>query len=84
MEDPFEKNAQGRTSLFDAAARGDLGMVEKIIYSLPGTGFYPARLAILTLQDNAGLTAADVAEQHGHIEIAELLRGDIGRMEYYE
>lgn len=84
MGDPFEKDTHGRTSLFDAAARGDLAMVEKIIYSLPGTGFYPARLALLTLQDNAGLTAADVAEQHGHTEIAQLLRSDIGRMEYFE
>lgn len=59
-------------------------MVRQIIFSLPGTGIFPSRLSLLTIQDNAGLIAADVADQEGHDEIAQLLRGEVSRMEYSE
>lgn len=79
----FEKDARGRTVLFNAAERGDLAEVKSIIFSHAGTGLSPARLALITIKDNAGLTAADVAEQNGHEEIAQLLRSEEGRMEYF-
>ena len=79
----FEKDARGRTPLFDAAERGNLEEVKSIIFSHAGTGLSPARLALITIKDNAGFTAADVAEQNGHEAIAQLLRSEEGRMEYF-
>jgi len=55
-----------------------------MIFSLTGTGFYPQRLGLIEIKDHEGLTAADVAEQNGHQAIANLLRGEMGRMEYFE
>jgi hypothetical protein len=55
-----------------------------MIFSLAGTGLSPQRLALIGIEDSSGLTAADVAEQAGHIEIANLLRGEQGRMEWFE
>jgi hypothetical protein len=80
----FEQDALGRTPLFYAAEKGLQAEVEEMIFSLQGTGLAPARLSLITMRDRAGLTAADVAEQNGHEEIARLLRGEQGRMEYYE
>jgi ankyrin repeat protein len=82
--DPFAQDAKGRTSLFYAAEKGDLAQVRRIIFGLTGTGLSPQRLGLISIQDASGLTAADVAEQAGHNEIAELLRGEQVRMEYYE
>jgi hypothetical protein len=82
--DLFRRDAAGRTVLFDAAERGDLEEVRRIIYSLAGTGLSPQRLALIAIVDASGRTASDVAEQHGHHEIAALLRGEQARMEYYE
>ena len=45
-----------------------------MLANLTGTGFYPQRLGLIEMQDNDGLTAADVAERNGYKEIAELLR----------
>jgi hypothetical protein len=70
--------------LFYAAERGDLAEVRRIIYSLAGTGLSPQRLALISIVDESGLTAADVAQQAGHIEIAALLNGEQGRMEWFE
>jgi hypothetical protein len=81
--DLFAKDAVGRTSLFYAAERGDLDEVRRIIFSLAGTGVWPQRLALIEVEDALGLTAADVAEQAGHDEIAALLHGEQGRMEYF-
>jgi 2'-5' RNA ligase len=81
---PFAQDSAGRTTLFYAAERGDLEQVRRIIFRLTGTGLSPQRLALLEIEDASGLTAADVAEQAGHKEIADLLRSEWVRMEYYE
>jgi len=80
----FEQDALGRTSLFYAAEKGLEEEVKEMIFSLRGTGLSPTRLKLITTKDHSGLTAADVAEQNGHKEIARLLRVEQGRMEYYE
>ena len=82
--DLFDQDSVGRTSLFYAAERGDLEQVRRIIFSLPGTGLWPQRLGLLAIKDSSGLTASDVAEQAGHKEIADLLRGEQMRMEFFE
>jgi ankyrin repeat protein len=82
--DPFAQDSVGRTSLFYAAERGDLGQVHRIIFSLAGTGLSCQRLALIKIRDSSGLTASDVAEQAGHTEIADLLRGEQMRMEFFE
>jgi ankyrin repeat protein len=82
--DPFARDTVGRTSLFYAAERGDLEQVRRIIFGLAGTGLYPQRLALLEIQDASGLTASDVAAQAGHTDIADLLRGEQMRMEFFE
>ena len=80
----LKQDARGRTSLFYAAEKGLEEEVKEIIFSFRGTGLGPPRLKLITTQDHAGLTAADVAEQNGHKEIARLLRVEQGRMEYFE
>jgi hypothetical protein len=82
--DLFAQDSAGRTTLFYAAERGDLQEVRRIIFSLAGTGLWPQRLGLISIKDASGLTASDVAEQAGHKEIADLLRGEQMRMEYYE
>jgi hypothetical protein len=82
--DPFAQDSVGRTSLFYAAERGDIEQVQRIIYSLTGTGLSCQRLALIKIRDSSGLTASDVAEQAGHTEIADLLRGEEARMEFCE
>ena len=82
--DPFARDSLGRTALFYAAERGDLEEVKRIIFRLSGTGLGLQRLALITIEDASGLTAADVAEQAGHEDIANLLNGEQGRMEYFE
>ncbi len=80
----FVQDEYGRTSLFYAAEKGDEAKVRKIIFSLMGTGIFPQRLGLISIQDHQGNTAADVAEQNGHTDIAQLLRGEQFRMEYFE
>ena len=80
----LEQDALGRTPLFYAAEKGLGEEVREMIFSLRGTGLGPTRLKLITTEDHSGLTAADVAEQNGHEEIARLLRVEQGRMEYYE
>ncbi len=70
--------------LFAAAEQGRQEEVSQIIFSLAGTGFAPQRLALIAIEDNDGLTAADVAERAGHRAIADLLRGEQLRMEFFE
>jgi ankyrin repeat protein len=82
--DLFAQDSTGRTSLFYAAERGDLEEVRRIIFSLAGTGLSCQRLALIAIRDSSGLTASDVAEQAGHKEIADLLRGEQMRMEFFE
>ena len=82
--DLFERDATGRTPLFHAAERGDMEEVRRMIFSLAGTGVWPQRLALIERKDSSGLTASDVAEQAGHKEIADLLRGEQMRMEFFE
>jgi len=77
----LEQDARGRTPLFYAAESGRMDEVWEIIFSFRGTGLSPTRLAVITTKDHAGLTAADVAEENGHEEIARLLRSEQGRME---
>lgn len=74
----------GRTPLFRAAEAGDLERVKEIIFSFRGTGLFPPRLSVIAQEDVLGLTAADLAEQNGHEEIASLLRSEQGRMEFFE
>ncbi len=81
---PFERDSAGRTTLFYAAERGDLEEVNRMIFSLAGTGLCCQRLSLIEVKDSSGLTASDVAEQAGHKEIASLLRGEQMRMEYFE
>lgn len=80
----MEQDALGRTPLFYAAEKGLEEQVLEIIFSFRGTGLGPPRLNLITTKDHSGLTAADVAEQNGHKEIADLLRKEQVRMEYYE
>jgi ankyrin repeat protein len=80
----MEQDARGRTPLFYAAEKGLEEKVREIIFSFGGTGLFPPRLAVITTKDHSGLTAADVAEQNGHEEIARLLRVEQGRMEFFE
>ena len=82
--DLFERDSVGRTPLFDAAERGDIEDVRRMIFSLMGTGVCCQRLSLIGIKDSSGLTASDVAEQNGHKEIADLLRGEQMRMEYFE
>ena len=80
----FSRDGRGRTTLFYAAERGQLEKVKEIIFSLAGTGISPARLALITMKDKAGLTAADLAAENGNHEIEQLLRSEQGRMEFFE
>jgi ankyrin repeat protein len=80
----FTCDADGRTTLFHAAEKGDLKKVEGIIYSLTGTGMCCQRLSLIGIKDTSGLTASDLAEKAGHKEIADLLRGEQMRMEMFE
>lgn len=80
----FVRNEHGRTVLFAAAEQGQHEEVSRIIFSLAGTGFAPQRLALIAIEDNDGLTAADAAERGGHQAIADLLRGEQARMEFFE
>jgi hypothetical protein len=80
----FVRDEDGRTALIVAAAEGRPEEVSRIIFSLAGTGLAPPRLALIAIKDNGGLTAADVAEQGGHGAIADLLRGEQARMEFFE
>ena len=82
--DLFARDSAGRTSLFYAAEMGDLEEAQRIIYSLAGTGLWCQRLGLIQIRDSCGLTASDVAERAGHKEIADLLRREETRMEYYE
>ncbi len=79
-----QQDIVGRTPLFYAAENGLEEEVREIIFSFRGTGMFPPRLALITQKDVLGLTAADVAEQNGHEEIAQLLRSEEGRMEFFE
>lgn len=80
----FSRDGRGRTLLFYAAEKGDLEKVKKIIFGLAGTGTSPARLALITMRDKSGLTAADLAAENGNQEIEQLLRSEQGRMEFFE
>ncbi len=80
----FGQDSIGRTTLFYAAERGDLEQVRRIIFSLSGTGLCCQRLSLIEIKDSYGLTASDVAEQAGHKGIADLLRGEQMRMEFFE
>ena len=82
--DFFARDSVGRTTLFYAAERGDLKEVRRIIFSLAGTGLCCQRLGLVGMKDSSGLTASDVAEHAGHKGIADLLRGEQMRMEFFE
>ena len=82
--DLFAQDSVGRTSLFYAAERGDLKEVHRLIFSLAGTGLCCQRLSLIEIKDSSGLTASDVAEQAGHKGIADLLRVEQMRMEFFE
>ena len=80
----FDVDDKGRTVLFHYAATGNRQAVEKLIFSLTGTGMAPQRLALIAHRDSEGQTAADIAEKAGYGDIANLLHGEQGRMEYFE
>jgi len=84
QSDLFARDSIGRTTLFYAAESGDLEQVRRMIFILAGTGLWPQRLSLIEIKDSSGLTASDVAEQAGHKEIADLLRGEQMRMEFFE
>ena len=79
-----QQDAHGRTSLSYAAEEGLYQDVWDMIFTLSGTGVLPQRLGLIEVKDHDGLTAADVAEQNGHQAIADLLRGEMWRMECFE
>jgi hypothetical protein len=83
-ESNFHRDDQGRTPLFDAAQNGNKPAVGAILRSERGTGLFPPRLALIQITDKNGLCAADVAEQAGHLEIAERLRAEESRMFWSE
>lgn len=83
-ENLFVRDEHGRTVLIVAAAEGRREEVSRIIFSLAGTALAPQRLALIAIEDNDGLTAADAAERGGHPTIADLLRGEQARMEFFE
>ncbi len=80
----FKLDLMGRTTLFYVAGSGDMEAVKQMIYSLSGTGINLQRLSLITIKDINEHTAADMAEQAGHTEIASLLRSEQGRMEFFE
>ncbi len=80
----FTLDLMGRTALFYVAGGGDIDAVNRMIYSLSGTGMSLQRLNLISIKDVNGLTAIDMAEQAGHKEIANLLRSEKGRMEFFE
>jgi len=80
----FERDTAGRTLLFYAVEKGDMEEVWRIIFSLSGTGLGGQRLALINVKDLKGLTAIDVAKSSGQTEIADLLLGEKGRMEFFE
>lgn len=82
--DPFAVDRFGQTLLMRLAAMGDLDGVEKLIFSLPGTGFSCQRLALIKKTNSGGKTASVIAEESGHDAIAELLGRERRRMEWYE
>ena len=82
--DLFKLDLMGRTTLFYAAGGGDINAVEKIIFSLSGTGMSLQRLSLIKIKDVNGQTAIDMAEQAGHKEVASLLSSEKGRMEFFE
>lgn len=82
-DDPFEVDAGGRTRLFYLAQEGRDEEIERLLGKLPGTGFYPQRLGLLLTRDREGLTAADLAERHGHTALADLLRYKAWAMETF-
>ena len=83
-DDFFKTDKRGRTTLFYAAEIGDIEAVKAIIYKLVGVGVSCQRLALINRRDREGLTAIDVAEKAGNSEVADLLRGEKFRMEFYE
>ena len=78
------RDGRGRTPLFAAAETGDRAAVEAIIFALRGTGAFPPRLTLLEVRDDGGRTAADVAAQAGHADVARLLRDEAARMRLFE
>lgn len=81
---PFKTDDLGRTELFFHAASGNIKEVERIIFSLVGTGMCPQRLSMIMHRDNEGKTAADLAEENGHTEIVNLLKSEECRMSFFE
>lgn len=81
---PFDVDQMGRTELMKRASDGDMPAVERIIYSLLGTGIFCQRLSLICLTDNEGKTAIDAAREGEHEAIDELLSHEQRRMEWYE
>lgn len=82
--EPFAVDELGRTALHRACAQGDRGAVWDVLRVVAGTGVFPQRQALLEVRDRSGRTAADIAEQSGHLELAEELRGEWMRMDFFE
>ncbi len=80
----FDLDLMGRTALFYVAGGGDIEAVNRMIYSLSGTGMSPQRLSFISIKDINGITAIDMAEQAGQKEVAALLRSEKGRMNFFE
>jgi len=80
----FLQDEQGQTVLHERAREGDLEAVEKIIFSLMGTGIWCQRYGLIGTKDNSGKTATDLARENGHDEVANLLQREWTRMHYFE
>ena len=83
VTDPFKEDDIGRTTLFYAVAMNDMPEVERVIFRLSGTGLGCQRYALIVHKDNTGITAVDLAEKLGHMEIRKLISSELGRMEFY-
>jgi len=80
-----EPDVAGRTPLFYAAEKGREEEVREIIFSFRGTGMSPPRLALIAKKDALGLTAYRRGRTARPTKrVAQLLRSEQGRMEFFE
>ena len=82
--DIFLTDHNGRTALFYAAERGDEEIIWALLSSLPGTGIFCARGALLKVKDNEGHMAEEWAKINGQDKASEILSFERLRIEYFE
>jgi ankyrin repeat protein len=80
----FERDEKGNTALFYISEKGDFEMFKTVVCSVPGTGIFPQRLALLEIKNNDNETVLDIAKRKGLKEIQDFIESEILRMEYFE